>query len=89
MARQMKSKKGTNKGKPRHLTRARFRADFEKHSAADEDRPPRKIANKVYEAELARLHIELVRLQEWIRTKGLKVVIIFEGRDAAGKAKTA
>ena len=85
MARQTKSKKGTNKGKPRHLTRARFRADFEKHSAADEDRPPRKIANKVYEAELARLHIELVRLQEWIRTKGLKVVIIFEGRDAAGK----
>ena len=41
--------------------------------------------NKDYEPELARLQIELVKLQEWIRHKGLKVVAIFEGRDAAGK----
>jgi polyphosphate kinase len=40
---------------------------------------------KEYEEELAKLNIELVKLQEWIRAKGLKVVIIFEGRDAAGK----
>ena len=39
----------------------------------------------MYEAELARLQIELVKLQEWIRQEGLKVVVIFEGRDAAGK----
>jgi len=45
----------------------------------------RKISNKVYEAELAKLQIELVKLQEWIKYKGLKVVVIFEGRDAAGK----
>jgi polyphosphate kinase len=38
-----------------------------------------------YEKELARLQVELVKLQEWIRHKGLKVVAIFEGRDAAGK----
>lgn len=38
-----------------------------------------------YEHELRRLQIELVKLQEWIRHKGLKVVVIFEGRDAAGK----
>jgi polyphosphate kinase 2 len=38
-----------------------------------------------YEQELARLEVELVKLQEWIRHKGLKVVVIFEGRDAAGK----
>ena len=38
-----------------------------------------------YEKELARLQVELVKLQEWIRYKGLKVVVIFEGRDAAGK----
>jgi polyphosphate kinase len=38
-----------------------------------------------YEQELRRLQIELVKLQEWIRHKGLKVVVIFEGRDAAGK----
>ncbi len=45
----------------------------------------KKIANKVYEKELANLQIELVKLQEWIKEKGLKVVCIFEGRDAAGK----
>jgi polyphosphate kinase len=38
-----------------------------------------------YKRELKRLQIELVKLQEWIRHKGLKVVVIFEGRDAAGK----
>jgi polyphosphate kinase 2 len=43
------------------------------------------IKKKFYEAELARLQIELVKLQEWIRHRGLKVVVIFEGRDAAGK----
>ncbi|MDH3234567.1 MAG: polyphosphate kinase 2 [Alphaproteobacteria bacterium] len=47
-----------------------------------------KIKTKVYEQELARLQIELVKLQEWIKHKGLKVVIIFEGRDAAGKGGT-
>ncbi len=43
---------------------------------------------KFYDSELARLHVELVKLQEWIRTKGLKLVVIFEGRDAAGKGGT-
>ena len=46
---------------------------------------PEKLKKKVYEAELARLQIELVKLQEWVKTEGLKVVILFEGRDAAGK----
>jgi len=41
-----------------------------------------------YEKELARLQIELVKLQEWVKFKGLKVVVIFEGRDAAGKGGT-
>ena len=44
-----------------------------------------KLKGKVYDKELRRLHIELVKLQEWIRAKGLRVVVIFEGRDAAGK----
>jgi polyphosphate kinase 2 len=48
-------------------------------------RDTRKIKNKVYEKELRRLQIELVKLQEWIKFKGLKVIVIFEGRDAAGK----
>lgn len=52
----------------------------------DEPQPKRgRMKTKEYEKELAKLNIELVKLQEWIRTKGLKVVIIFEGRDAAGK----
>ncbi|MGV8084603.1 MAG: polyphosphate kinase 2 [Coriobacteriia bacterium] len=41
-----------------------------------------------YEEELAKLHIELVKLQEWVKFKGLKVVVVFEGRDAAGKGGT-
>ena len=50
--------------------------------------PQRKIKNKIYETELAKLQIELVKLQEWIKEKGLKVVVLFEGRDAAGKGGT-
>lgn len=46
------------------------------------------LKTKYYENELAKLHIELVKLQEWIKHKGLKVVVIFEGRDAAGKGGT-
>ncbi|MBE0687264.1 MAG: polyphosphate kinase 2 [Anaerolineaceae bacterium] len=44
-----------------------------------------KLATKFYEKELGKLQIELVKLQEWVKDQGLKVVIIFEGRDAAGK----
>jgi polyphosphate kinase 2 len=44
-----------------------------------------KLSKKVYEAELAKLQGELVKLQYWVKEKGLRVVIVFEGRDAAGK----
>ncbi len=44
-----------------------------------------KLSKKTYEKELKKLEIELVKLQEWIKQEGLKVVIVFEGRDAAGK----
>jgi len=43
------------------------------------------IDKKTYKKELARLQVEMIKLQEWIRHKKLKVVVIFEGRDAAGK----
>jgi len=46
---------------------------------------PAKIKKRIYEKELFRLQLELVKLQEWIKQEKLKVVIIFEGRDAAGK----
>jgi polyphosphate kinase 2 len=50
---------------------------------ADEARP--KMKRKEYEGELVKLQTELCRLQDWIVHKGLRVVIVFEGRDAAGK----
>ena len=46
---------------------------------------PKKMSLKAYERELAKLEVELVKLQGWIKHKGLKVVVIFEGRDSAGK----
>lgn len=50
-----------------------------------EEKNRKKLKKKFYEKELAKLQIELVKLQEWIKFKGLKVVFVFEGRDAAGK----
>ena len=50
--------------------------------------PQEELARKVYDKELAKLHVELVKLQEWVKHKGLKVCIVFEGRDGAGKGGT-
>jgi polyphosphate kinase 2 len=50
--------------------------------------PPKALSKKQYEKELRRLQVELVRLQEWIVHEGLKVVVLFEGRDTAGKGGT-
>ncbi len=47
-----------------------------------------KISRKNYEHELNKLQVELIKLQEWIKHQGLRVVVIFEGRDAAGKGGT-
>ena len=44
-----------------------------------------RVGKKKYNAELFRLQLELIKLQEWVKSQGLKVVVIFEGRDAAGK----
>ncbi|MEU4114599.1 polyphosphate kinase 2 [Kitasatospora sp. NPDC028055] len=46
---------------------------------------PERLAKKPYERELLRLQQELVQLQEWVRVEGARLVVIFEGRDAAGK----
>lgn len=55
-----------------------------KEQTAKEGRD-KKISSKFYEAELRRLHFELVKLQYWIKSQGLRVILVFEGRDAAGK----
>src|SRR5438046_4719797 len=47
-----------------------------------------KLKRKAYEKQLAKLHVELVKLQEWVKHKGLKVCVVFEGRDGAGKGGT-
>ncbi len=58
-------------------------------SAEDKSaKPKKKIKKDVYERELEKLQVELVKLQEWVKQKGLKVIVIFEGRDAAGKGGT-
>jgi len=51
----------------------------------ENDPSKKKLKKKFYENELNRLQVELVKLQEWVKHKGLKVVAVFEGRDAAGK----
>lgn len=51
----------------------------------EEPKTGKKLTTKEYEKELAYLQIELVKMQGWIKEKGLKVVVLFEGRDAAGK----
>ena len=50
--------------------------------------PTKKMSNKAYLKELEQLEAELVHLQEWVVSKGLKVIIVFEGRDGAGKGGT-
>src|SRR5690349_16973951 len=59
-------------------------ADKER-KAGDE---PAELSRKDYDRELAKLHVELVRLQEWVKQAGLKVCVVFEGRDGAGKGGT-
>jgi polyphosphate kinase 2 len=52
------------------------------------DRAETRMKRKEYERELATLHVDLVKLQEWVKHKGLKVCVLFEGRDGAGKGGT-
>lgn len=49
---------------------------------------PKKLSSKKYEKELRRLQAELCKLQDWVKEKGLRVIVVFEGRDAAGKGGT-
>ena len=58
------------------------------HPETQEKKTKKNLKQKHYEKELARLQVELSKLQEWVVDHGLKVVVIFEGRDAAGKGGT-
>jgi len=62
-----------------------------KAAATDQDvhdRGEGKLKRKAYEAELRKLQVQLCRLQDWVKHEGLRIIILFEGRDAAGKGGT-
>ena len=60
-----------------------------KRAGKDEPKEAQEqLKNKEYQRELKTLHIELVKLQEWVKHKGLKICVVFEGRDGAGKGGT-
>ena len=59
--------------------------EMQANSPLSDPKAKKKKRNKFYLRELRRLHVELVKMQEWIRHEGRKVLVIFEGRDAAGK----
>ena len=64
------------------------RSDTDAHGSTAEDQRDdgrQKLGKKEYREELARLQLELVKMEDWVKAKGLRVVVIFEGRDAAGK----
>src|ERR1700745_3316947 len=52
------------------------------------DNGEKRLKRKKYEKELRRLQAELCKLQDWVKYKGLRVIVLFEGRDAAGKGGT-
>jgi polyphosphate kinase len=59
-----------------------------KHCMARAEKTKERLERKVYEKELHKLQVELCRLQDWVKAEGLKVIVVFEGRDAAGKGGT-
>jgi polyphosphate kinase 2 len=59
-----------------------------KESKPDKSAPKENLKGKEYDEELRKLHVELVKLQEWVKHKGLKICVVFEGRDGAGKGGT-
>src|SRR5262252_238792 len=58
------------------------------HEDDERDDNGKKLKRKEYEKELAKLHVELVKVQEWVKHEGFKICIVFEGRDGAGKGGT-
>jgi polyphosphate kinase len=64
------------------------RSSIRKRAKADVPHDGGKMKRKVYEKELRKLQVKLCALQDWVKRKGLRVIIVFEGRDAAGKGGT-
>ena len=79
----MAKDKGKDKGRRKEQAQAAAAADGA--VVGGDGAAPAKLKRAVYEEELARLQLELVKLQDWIKASGLRVAVVFEGRDAAGK----
>ena len=79
--------KGKNKDGKRGKSRKAAGESASEHRAGESPQDE-KLSEKNYQGELRKLHAELVKLQEWVKFKGLKVCIVFEGRDGAGKGGT-
>src|SRR5208283_5980576 len=72
-------------GKKSKKNRAPKSANEPKDGPATTDETATKLSKKDYERELFKLQIELVKMQDWVKHTGVRIVIVFEGRDAAGK----
>jgi polyphosphate kinase 2 len=82
-----KSSKKEEKATKKHAAENKVAEPVQAVAVIDE-KTAKKQKAKLYDKELRHLHVELVKLQEWVVAKGLKVVIVFEGRDGAGKGGT-
>jgi polyphosphate kinase 2 len=72
-----------------HMSNKTSKKKSKKHVFDEQEADERpKLKTKFYEKELQNMQVELVKLQEWVKSEGLKVVVLFEGRDAAGKGGT-
>ncbi len=78
--------KSEEKGKDKKSTKEKL--EVKPEQAPEASKPQVKLSTKEYEKEIEKLQVELVKMQGWIKEKGLKVVVLFEGRDAAGKGGT-
>ncbi len=83
----MRARKGQAKGKAKSKAESNANGRVAQGMPAA-DQAVRKLKKQDYESELTRLQLELVKLQEYVRAQGLRVGVIFEGRDAAGKGGT-
>lgn len=78
--------KSTKKKVAKHdVKKDKAKGSKNKADKAKDSKNKKKLDKAIYAAELERLQLELVKMQEWVKHAGLKVVVIFEGRDAAGK----
>src|ERR1035438_2147912 len=79
---------GSAAGRPREKTAMSGKDSANDKNPARPSRETPKLPRKLYETELYRMQGELVKMQEWMRSAGARIVVIFEGRDAAGKGST-